>query len=112
MHVFRLHTFPAENGSLICYDTCLIVAGSPKASPHKTLQSGLLIPELILLHIVPWAVFKTEFGSILLSFNLECLIPFLCWTCLHSFHKYTGHQGKVGNTHSRDLLEERVEDDN
>lgn len=70
MHVFRLHTFLAENGSLICYSTHLVVAHSPKANLRKTLQSGLLVPELILLHIVPWDVFKTEFGSIFLSFNL------------------------------------------
>ena len=82
MHVFRLHTFLGENGSLICYNICLIVARSPKANPLKTPQSGLLVPELILLHIVPWAVFKTEFGSILLSSNLERLVPSHCWTCL------------------------------
>lgn len=76
MHVFRLHTFLAQNYPLICYNTCLIVAGSPKANPNKTPQPGLLVPKLILMHIVPWAVFKTEFGNILLSFNLEYLIPF------------------------------------
>lgn len=96
MYVFRLHTFLPENGSLTCYNTCLIVAHSPKVNPHKTPQSGLLVPEQIILHIVPWAVFKTEFGSVLLSFNLDCLVPFLCWTCLLTYFINTlGTKGKL-----------------